>query len=129
MASEDYERYTLYLEEETETEGWTQAVVDPGVRFRVLILGRANAGKTTILERICQRTVSEAQIYRSGQLRGKHNLADEIAFPSLPGFIFHDSCGIEAGSSNKTAAIERFVKDRSLLMKDKRKQLHAIWYS
>jgi len=33
------------------------------VKFRVLIIGRANAGKTTILQRVCDTTESP-EIYR-----------------------------------------------------------------
>jgi len=33
------------------------------VKFRVLIIGRANAGKTTILQRVCDTTESP-KIYR-----------------------------------------------------------------
>ena len=36
----------------------------PNVKFRVLIIGRANAGKTTILQRVCNTTESP-QIYRT----------------------------------------------------------------
>jgi GTPase SAR1 family protein len=39
-----------------------------GLRFRVLILGRANAGKTTILERLTGASEDEAQVYRNGVL-------------------------------------------------------------
>ena len=39
-----------------------------GLRFRVLILGRANAGKTTILERITGASAAEAQVWRDGEL-------------------------------------------------------------
>src|ERR1700677_3601473 len=35
----------------------------PKVQFRVLIIGRANAGKTTILQRVCDTTESPV-IYR-----------------------------------------------------------------
>ena len=34
------------------------------VKFRVLIIGRANAGKTSILQRVCDTT--ESEIYRLG---------------------------------------------------------------
>ena len=37
----------------------------PNVQFRVLIVGRANAGKTSILQRVCDTTESP-EIYRSG---------------------------------------------------------------
>ena len=35
----------------------------PEIQFRVLIIGRANAGKTSILQRICETTESPV-IYR-----------------------------------------------------------------
>jgi GTPase SAR1 family protein len=35
----------------------------PNVKFRVLIIGRANAGKTSILQRVCETTKSP-EIYR-----------------------------------------------------------------
>jgi GTPase SAR1 family protein len=38
----------------------------PGLKFRVLVLGRANAGKTTILQRVCETTESP-KIYRGGE--------------------------------------------------------------
>ena len=38
----------------------------PDVRFRVLVIGRANAGKTSILQRVCDTTESP-KIYRQGE--------------------------------------------------------------
>ena len=49
----------------------------PDLQFRVLVLGRANAGKTTILQRVCDTTESPT-IYRQGmdgrmeEVRGPH---------------------------------------------------------
>ena len=37
----------------------------PDLQFRVLIIGRANAGKTSILQRVCDTTESPT-IYRGG---------------------------------------------------------------
>src|SRR5579863_7924227 len=39
----------------------------PDVKFRVLIIGRANAGKTSILQRVCETTESP-KVYRLDQL-------------------------------------------------------------
>jgi len=36
------------------------------IKFRVLIIGRANAGKTSILQRVCDTTESP-EIYRRNQ--------------------------------------------------------------
>ena len=38
----------------------------PKIPFRVLIIGRANAGKTSILQRVCETTESPI-IYRKGE--------------------------------------------------------------
>ena len=38
----------------------------PVIQFRVLVIGRANAGKTSILERVCETTESPT-IYREGK--------------------------------------------------------------
>jgi septin family protein len=40
-----------------------QSRQNPNIRFRILIIGRANAGKTSILQRVCETTWS-AKIYR-----------------------------------------------------------------
>ena len=45
----------------------------PEIRFRVLVIGRANAGKTSILQRVCETTKSPT-IYRGGR---------EVRRPSL----------------------------------------------
>ncbi|KAI0317593.1 hypothetical protein OF83DRAFT_1120442 [Amylostereum chailletii] len=59
--------------------------------------------------------------------RGEHEIEDEILFPSLAGFVFHDSRGLEAGSVTEVATIENFVKRRSEAVQNKDEQLHAIW--
>jgi GTPase SAR1 family protein len=40
----------------------TQELKDKCRKFRILIIGRANAGKTTILQRVCD-TIEEPEIY------------------------------------------------------------------
>ncbi len=55
----------------------------PDIRFRVLIIGRANAGKTTVLQRVCDTTKSPT-IYRQdsdgkrAQVRWSDNTASLV---------------------------------------------------
>ncbi|KAH9165320.1 hypothetical protein EDB89DRAFT_314754 [Lactarius sanguifluus] len=106
----------------------------PEVQFRVLIIGRANAGKTSILKRICETTESPV-IYRGGKEvkldpsmdRGEHRIDDELVFSNHRGYVFHDSRGIEAGSAGELDILCKFIQskcgERRL-----RDRLHAIWY-
>ncbi|KDR66205.1 hypothetical protein GALMADRAFT_1206289 [Galerina marginata CBS 339.88] len=109
--------------DESDLEFWKKRKLE----FRILILGRANAGKTTILERLAGASINEAEVRRGGKWgkllanhaiegqsdRGMHNIDDEIRFHSLPGFVFHDSRGFEAGSLEELSTVQQFVKDHS----------------
>ncbi|KAG1721863.1 uncharacterized protein EDB91DRAFT_229056 [Suillus paluster] len=107
-------------------------------RFRVLILGRANAGKTTILQKVCNTTENpeiynakgrkiDATIVEGTRLRGNHNIRNEMVFKSNPGFVFHDSCGFEAGSAEEFEDMKRFISERANAT-ELEERIHAIWY-
>ncbi|KAH9000680.1 hypothetical protein EDB86DRAFT_2827966 [Lactarius hatsudake] len=106
----------------------------PEIRFRVLIIGRANAGKTTILKRVCETTESPV-VYRGGKEfkldpsmhRGEHTIDDELVFSKHRGYIFHDSRGIESASEEELSILQDFIRQKC---REKRLQdkLHAIWY-
>ncbi|KAG6328576.1 hypothetical protein ID866_10513, partial [Astraeus odoratus] len=107
------------MKDDTPTEPVGAIVMDPAkakeildgiCRFRILVMGRANAGKTTILQRVCNTTEDpeifdgngnkvDAATVQGSLTRGEHNIEDELVFRSNPGFVFHDSCGFEAGSA------------------------------
>jgi len=59
----------------------------PNVQFRVLIIGRANAGKTSILQRVCDTTESPV-IYSFGpegtrrRVRAQRSLLIALSIPS-----------------------------------------------
>ncbi|KAI6149310.1 GTP-binding protein [Pisolithus tinctorius] len=112
--------------------------IDRIKRFRILVMGRANAGKTTILQRVCN-TTDQPEIYNGkgkkvnatvlqGSLkRGYHSIDDELVFKSNPRFVFHDSCGFEAGSEQQFDMMKEFVMNRAKTVQlDKR--IHAIWF-
>ncbi|KAH9015552.1 hypothetical protein EDB84DRAFT_1277245, partial [Lactarius hengduanensis] len=104
--------------------------------FRVLIIGRANAGKTSILQRICETTESPV-IHRgweevrnptfSSVNRGEHTIDDELVFSNHKGYVFHDSRGIESGSTEELGILQAFIR-RKCGQRRLRDKLHAIWY-
>ncbi|KIJ27168.1 hypothetical protein M422DRAFT_191355 [Sphaerobolus stellatus SS14] len=107
--------------------------------FRILVLGRANAGKTTILQKVCN-TSEEPEIFDANgktiylyiltadaSKRGAHDIDRQLVFKSNPGFIFHDSRGFESGGDCELGIVQDFIAQRA---RERRisKQLHAIWY-
>ncbi|KAF8811062.1 hypothetical protein BYT27DRAFT_7134518 [Phlegmacium glaucopus] len=103
-------------------------------RLRILVIGRANAGKTTLLKRVCN-TTEEPCIYdeKSNNLleptseRGCDNIHRPFAFSSNPQFIFHDSPGFESGDENQLKEVQSFIEMRARST-DVEDQLHAIWF-
>ncbi|KAI9452691.1 hypothetical protein BJY52DRAFT_1418599 [Lactarius psammicola] len=106
----------------------------PNVQFRVLIIGRANAGKTSILQRVCDTTESPI-IYRANEKvtldpsidRGEHTIDDELEFSNHRGYVFHDSRGIESGSKEELEILQEFIR-RKCRQRKLRFRLHAIWF-
>ncbi|KAN0077997.1 hypothetical protein V8E55_010054 [Tylopilus felleus] len=104
-------------------------------RFRVLIVGNANAGKTTILDKVCHANGRKPLIVgqmgrhdlRPSNERGEHTIDTEFVYPTAEGFIFHDSCGFESGSVDELHKVKNFLEKRT---KAERLEdgLHAIWY-
>ncbi|KDQ11763.1 hypothetical protein BOTBODRAFT_35019 [Botryobasidium botryosum FD-172 SS1] len=130
-------------------------VISP-TRFRVLIIGKANAGKTTILRALCgtddkpevyddkgRRIGAVRETFRSihnkisgrdsiavlspSSVRGLHRIDYSLIFPSNRGYIFHDSRGFESGSTDELELVRDFIQTRAA-SNDLDDQLHAIWY-
>ena len=59
--------------------------------------------------------------------RGLHDINDELIFTNHDGYIFHDSCGFEAGSEDELKTVQEFVKHKSQERR-LRDRLHAIWF-
>ncbi|KAI6105206.1 GTP-binding protein [Pisolithus croceorrhizus] len=107
-------------------------------RFRILVMGRANAGKTTILQRVCNSTDKpeifdgegnkiDNDIVQGTLMRGHHDIKHELVFKSNPGFVFHDSCGFEAGSTQQFDQMRSFVVDHAATERVN-DRVHAIWF-
>ncbi|KAG6905497.1 hypothetical protein DXG01_002377 [Tephrocybe rancida] len=88
--------------------------------FRILVIGRANAGKTTLLKRVCN-TDEDPCIYDEKNKalldispgRGIHDINRPFVFASNPQFIFHDSPGFEAGDESQLTKVQAFIKERA----------------
>ncbi|KAI6037881.1 GTP-binding protein [Pisolithus marmoratus] len=99
-------------------------------RFRILVMGRANAGKTTILQRVRNATDKPEIFDGKGNKyfqRGYHDIQNELVFQSNPGFVFHDSCGFEAGSTQQFDQMKHFVADHAVTTRVN-ERIHAIWF-
>ena len=58
--------------------------------------------------------------------RGEHDLENEMSFESNNAYVFHDSCGFEAGRTSELDKVKDFVRKRSN-SKDFDAHLHVIW--
>ncbi|KAJ7052187.1 hypothetical protein C8F01DRAFT_625026 [Mycena amicta] len=106
--------------------------------FRILVIGRANAGKTTLLKKVCNSIENpeifnprgnkiDAKIVEGSIRRGIHNIENQLVFKSNPQYIFHDSRGFESGSIEETNKVKTFIRERARST-NLSGQLHAIWY-
>ncbi|KAI6000241.1 hypothetical protein EDC04DRAFT_3147227 [Pisolithus marmoratus] len=106
-------------------------------QFRVLVIGRANAGKTTLLQRVCNSTDQpeifdgegnkiDPTLVQGAMTRGYHEIERELVFHSNRGFVFHDSCGFEAGSEQQFDRVKEFVVEHAASTTIK-KRIHVIW--
>ncbi|KAF9059042.1 hypothetical protein BDP27DRAFT_1431908 [Rhodocollybia butyracea] len=108
-------------------------------RIRILVMGKRNAGKTTLLKKMTNssdgevilrngdgKIVSEPGILEPSVERGGSHIEYEITYPSDSDYVFHDSKGMEAGSEMELKILRDFIDDRRdrKFMKD---QLHVIW--
>ncbi|KAG8938861.1 hypothetical protein FRC03_006843, partial [Tulasnella sp. 419] len=59
--------------------------------------------------------------------RGMHDIENEIHYPSNPRFVFHDSRGFEAGSTEEIDKVRSFIKQRAA-ENELKDRLHVIWY-
>ncbi|KAJ8582763.1 hypothetical protein M405DRAFT_885148 [Rhizopogon salebrosus TDB-379] len=107
-------------------------------RFRILVVGRANAGKTTLLQKVCDTTEKpeifdgdgnkiSADVVRDSANYRYDDIQNELVFRSIPRFVFHDSCGFEAGGADEFKKMKEFISERACTrILDQR--IHAIWY-
>ncbi|KAJ8582918.1 hypothetical protein M405DRAFT_538626 [Rhizopogon salebrosus TDB-379] len=107
-------------------------------RFRILVVGRAKAGKTTLLQKVCNTTENPEILDSKGNKIdadavklffdcGYHDINYELVFRSNPHFVFHESCGFEVGGEDEFKKMKEFVSERASTRK-LNERIHAIWY-
>ncbi|KDQ56679.1 hypothetical protein JAAARDRAFT_194652 [Jaapia argillacea MUCL 33604] len=99
-----------------------KVVTDACSRFRVLIVGRAGVGKSSLINVAFgtkQAAVSEFH-------RGVSSIDEEIISPENDRFVLHDSEGYEPGEVNNFTKLKDFIEKRTSEA-DVGKRLHAIW--
>jgi len=110
--------------------------------FRILVTGRANAGKTTIIEKVCgvakgtkpiivydkenEKLMPDEAHATPSIERGIHDIEHQITYEGS-NFIFHDSQGFESGVREELELVLDFINRRSAAPELKN-QLHVIWY-
>ncbi|KAI6151631.1 hypothetical protein BKA82DRAFT_4386411 [Pisolithus tinctorius] len=108
-------------------------------------MGRANAGKTTILQRVLKSDMDKPEVFdgkgnkvKSHQVsdtflmifrlrHGYHSIEHELVFQGNQGFVFHDSCGFEVGTAQQFDQMKNFVVDHAAMARSVNKHIHAIW--
>ncbi|ESK85293.1 kinase-likeprotein [Moniliophthora roreri MCA 2997] len=114
-----------------------EVVAEQVPRFRVLVMGRMNAGKTTIMQAMTRSSDGLFVVHdqdgnqiNSGsilQSSAGHSIGWEITYLSNPGFVFHNSRGVETGSRNGIEKLRDFI-ERRLRRVPLNEKLHVIWY-
>ncbi|KAG6860185.1 hypothetical protein C0991_012195, partial [Blastosporella zonata] len=93
---------------------------DQKTRFRILVIGRANAGKTTLLKRVCNTTDDPCIYDDKGEnlltetvKRGIHDIDRPFSFANKPEYIFHDSLAFETGDESQLKKVQEFIEKRA----------------
>ena len=69
----------------------------------------------------------DSNVWLSLNKRGDHNIEDELVFTKHDGYVFHDSCGFEAGHEGELQIVQDFVRRKATAPKLQHR-LHAIWF-
>jgi hypothetical protein len=56
-----------------------------------------------------------------------HNINNELIFSRHDGYVFHDSCGFQAGGEYEKKVVQDFL-GRRLRERKLRNRLHVIWF-
>lgn len=100
----------------------TEQLPSQCLRFRILVIGQAGVGKSTLI----QRAFGIEQASPSHARPGKTDIEKEFIPPQINRFILHDSQGFEAGIDYSDVLVKEFIVRRKMQQHVK-DRLHAVW--
>ncbi|KIK16782.1 hypothetical protein PISMIDRAFT_685997 [Pisolithus microcarpus 441] len=101
----------------------TEELIAQCPRFRILVVGKTGAGKSSLIDRVFGTNTTGVVDDRPG----KAKIEDGLISPQNDRFILHDSQGFEPGEGCNYDTVTSFIEARKKepLIKD---QLHAVWF-
>ncbi|KAL0573415.1 hypothetical protein V5O48_008537 [Marasmius crinis-equi] len=110
--------------EEVLSNNAVDEVLNQCPKFRVLVLGKSGAGKSSLINSIFN--VDTANV--SHEQAGAADINFEITSEQNNRFIVHDSQGFAHGEAENYQRVERFIRERTDSNKPLKDRLHAIWF-
>jgi len=91
-------------------------------RFRILVIGRAGVGKSSLINRIFGINIAHSKGREAGYL----DIEREFQSEENGLLVLHDSEGFEPGQLENYITVRRFIEERSMkpLLKDR---IHCLW--
>ncbi|KAJ7194960.1 hypothetical protein GGX14DRAFT_545962 [Mycena pura] len=100
----------------------SREIVEEYHRFRILVVGKAGVGKSSLIHYAFGVTTTI-----SDERRGECNIDDELVSEQNHLFVLHDSMGFEPGQEKNLEEAKQFLHDRSGSQVSIHKRVHAIW--
>ncbi|KAF8184129.1 hypothetical protein K438DRAFT_1125071 [Mycena galopus ATCC 62051] len=100
----------------------SREIVNEYHRFRILVVGKAGVGKSSLIHYAFGVTTTI-----SAESRGVCKIDDELISEQNRLFVLHDSMGFEPGQEENLAEAKQFLERRSDLRVPIHDRVHAIW--